>query len=238
MSDISKRSLSYQKNCDILNNEKHPMRNNKKNVLFSIFQKWWFWVLIVIAIGAIIGANDSNIPDGTAVPDDTSPAATTNQVPIVSPESDKYAIVDKFITLYNAASDNPIVHLEEMDISNNDYRPEFRLKAFENAVGKTGVFDNGSISIVNYGVWSNSSIRLYISLQSLDDTSLNTITSIIHILDATISKEDIFAELNSIGAIYLGSGGIVSGYIDDIYTDGSFVGYDIMLDCSYLSFVE
>lgn len=38
-----------------------------------------------------------------------------------------------------------------MDIQIDDYRTEFRLNIFKNALGKKGTITGGNIEIVNYG---------------------------------------------------------------------------------------
>lgn len=46
-----------------------------------------------------------------------------------------YSIIDNFISKYNVASDNQITNISILDIRDSDYRVEYRLNAFKNAVG-------------------------------------------------------------------------------------------------------
>lgn len=44
--------------------------------------------------------------------------------------------IDKFIECYNLSCKNQITDIQDMDIQGLDYRTEYRLNAFKNAVGK------------------------------------------------------------------------------------------------------
>lgn len=159
----------------------------------------------------------------------TAPEQTTT-APV---EVNEYAVVEKFIELYNASSEIPISDLAAMDIQGEDYRTEFRLNAFKNAVGQKGAFNGGSIQIVNYGVWSNDEIRIYAQADS-HDTALEMVYSIIHILDNTITDDEIAENLDRSSSIVLGTGGYISGYLNESYTGI----YGIMIDCSRINFLE
>ena len=46
-----------------------------------------------------------------------------------------------------------ITNISILDIRDSDYRVEYRLNAFKNAVGEKGFIGNTEIQIVNYGVY-------------------------------------------------------------------------------------
>lgn len=129
-----------------------------------------------------------------------------------------------FISLYNETATTPITDVTDMDIHGADYRTEFRLGAFKNAVGKKGVINGLPICIVNYGNFSNNSIRIY-ATASTDDSALDIYTTTIHILDSSITNEEMMEEFTA-ASIYLD--GCISGYVN---------GQDIMLDCTKINFV-
>lgn len=157
-------------------------------------------------------------------------------------EVNDYEVIDVFIEKYNSITDNKITNIREMDIQGDDYRTEFRLNAFKNAIGKKGKLVDGNINIVNYGVWSNDAVRIYVNAKSLDKV-IKIYTRIIHILDDSISDEDIkdsYSSLDTVDSanIYLGSSGHISGYINVTYANGGVSGYEVMIDCDDINYVD
>ena len=144
-----------------------------------------------------------------------------------SKTEDEFATIDQFINLYNGSASTPITDITDMDIHGSDYQTEFRLHAYDNAVGKKGTIAGSPISIVNYGNFSNDCIRIYVTAAS-DDIALEIYTTTIHIFDSTITDEDIMKELDS-ASIYLGENGCIVGYVQ---------GRDIMLDCTKIKFTN
>lgn len=142
-----------------------------------------------------------------------------------SKTENKFATIDRFINLYNSSAPNPITDITDMDIHGSDYRTEFRLNAYNNAVGKKGMIAGSPISIVNYGNFSNDCIRIYATAAS-DDIGLEIYTTTVHIFDSTVTDEDIMKERDS-ASIYLGESGCIGGNAQ---------GHDIMLDCTKIKF--
>lgn len=147
--------------------------------------------------------------------------------------------IDKFIECYNLSCKNQITDIQDMDIQGLDYRTEYRLNAFKNAVGKKGIVNDSTIQIVNYGYPINDHIRIYFDTPSYD-TVIDTCTKIINIFDKTISEQainQIYDTMNSVGSdsILLNN---ISGYISNKHSNGEISGYTLMLDCSNLSFLE
>lgn len=215
------------------------MKSKKKAKPASpIYKKWWFWAIVIVAVIGIAGnAGNTEQPQGTTPPTETTAPEETTTVPeqtTTAPiEVNEYAVVEKFVELYNASSEIPISDLVAMDIQGEDYRTEFRLNAFKNAVGQKGTFNGGSIQIVNYGAWSNDEIRIYANADSYD-AALEIVYSVIHILDNTITDDEIAENLDRSSGIVLGAGGYISGYLNESYTGT----YEIMLDCSRINFIE
>ena len=151
-------------------------------------------------------------------------STSTNHDSKTKEDDDEFASITQFISLYNETATTPITDVTDMDIHGADYRTEFRLGAFKNAVGKKGVINGLPICIVNYGNFSNNSIRIY-ATASTDDSALDIYTTTIHILDSSITNEEMMEEFTA-ASIYLD--GCISGYVN---------GQDIMLDCTKINFV-
>ena len=117
-----------------------------------------------------------------------------------------------------------------MDIQGEDYRTEFRLGAFKNAVGQKGSIPAGTLQVVNYGVWDNDSIRIYARVDS-HDAAVELVYNLIHVLDGSVTDEEISDALGTEHSLLLGDKDQISGYINEDSADGSIVGYDVMIEC-------
>lgn len=138
--------------------------------------------------------------------------------------------VDRFIEIYNDSYDDKITDISDLDIQGDDYRTEYRLGAFKKAVGKKGILDQNEIEIITYG-YSNSAIRFYMTTDSMDDAT-KICRNIIHLLDNSISDDEITEEFDSLdttkyASLYLGDTGYIGGYIDNC---------TFMIDCSKIKF--
>ena len=206
------------------NKKKHPSRGA---ILIALG--------LAVIFAAIAPSEESPNKDGNASNQPaSSTGAYTDAAPVVPNE---YASVERFIGIYNSDSANPASDITEMDIQGEDYRTEFRLQAFDNAVGVKGTIAGGTIEVVNYGVWDNDSIRVYAYVESRD-AAVALVYDLIHILDKTVSDDDIANDLEYSSSILLGSKSQITGYIEDDYADGKVAGYDVMIDCSSIGFME
>lgn len=209
--------------------------NTKKNTKSAslVYKKWWFWAVIVVVVMGIAGIAGNGAPEqGTTQPTETTATEETTTAPT---EANEYAVVEKFVELYNASSEIPISNLVAMDIQGEDYRTEFRLSAFKNAVGQKGSISAGTLQVVNYGVWDNDSIRIYARLDT-HDAAVELVYNLIHVLDGSVTDEEISDDLGTEHSILLGDKDQISGYINEDYADGGIVGYDVMIDCSSVDF--
>ena len=89
-----------------------------------------------------------------------------------SKKVNKYKIIDEFISNYEKKYNTSIADVQKMNIQGEDYRVEFRLNAFKNAIGKKGTLNGYKIEIVNYGVWSRDSLRIYLTADMYLEISL------------------------------------------------------------------
>ena len=110
-----------------------------------------------------------------------------------------YSIIDNFISKYNVASDNQITNISILDIRDSDYRVEYRLNAFKNAVGEKGFIGNTEIQIVNYGVYANNSLRFYFTIDTAD-VGTNICYNIVRLLDDSVPYDDF---VNAFSKIYI-----------------------------------
>lgn len=196
-------------------------------------------LIVIVAIGAAGCSGDAEQLQQTTHPTEVTATedSVTTPVAIESTEKSDDDILNKFFEMYNSLSDNHVSNLSDMDIQGDDYRTEFRLNAFENAVGKKGKINAGFVEAVNYGVWGNDSIRIYARLDSYD-AAIDLAYDVIHVLDSTITDDKISEEIGTEKNMILGDKNQISGYISADYADGNVVGYDVMIDCTNIEFSE
>ncbi len=226
------------------NFKKSNVRSNNPEKKKPLYKKPWVWVVgIVLIICAIVPSRHPS-PTYKESTEQEAIAPGENEEATASLEENEYTAIDRFIEKYNALADSPISGLEQMDIQGEDYRVEYRLNAFENAVGKKGTVDGGSIEVVNYGVQngaqSNFIIRVYATINSYEN-AINFYKTVVGIFDDSIPEEEIskqYSALSETGSanIYLGTAGHISGYINETYANGGTAGYEIMIDCSDLNY--
>ena len=204
------------------------------------YKKWWFWAIVALLIIGAIGGGASADPDdeptldASVQTDNTSQSVTTTESTDQNTERvDEYAVIDRFIEILSTEADASILEVVKMDIHGDDYKVEFRLNAFENAVGKKGTTGSATIEIINYGVWDNDSIRVYATFPSHDD-AVAFAKTVIPIYDASITDEEITENLDRSTSIVLGLGGYITGYINNTNSGDC----DLMIDCTKLNFME
>lgn len=190
------------------------------------------FVLTIIAIA--FGQEPDNVENNPSLPPETSNIVASDTV------QDPYAIVDAFIGAYNNCSDEPISEVSPMDIHGVDYKVEFRLNAFSEAVGKKGKTSSGTIEIVNYGSLRNDELRVYAFVDSFD-AAIALYTSAanadgISIPDAEITR--LYSQFDATGTATIGFSNTITGYIHTSHDNGSVIGYDLMLDSFDLAFME
>lgn len=160
----------------------------------------------------------------------TTETIMTTNTPDTEEDIQENNAVDRFIEIYNDSYDDKITDISDLDIQGDDYRTEYRLGAFKKAVGKKGILDQNEIEIITYG-YSNSAIRFYMTTDSMDDAT-KICRNIIHLLDNSISDDEITEEFDSLdttkyASLYLGDTGYIGGYIDNC---------TFMIDCNKIKF--
>lgn len=135
-------------------------------------------------------------------------------------KKNKYKTIDKFISLYEKKYNTSITDVQKMDIKGEDYRTEFRLGAFDNAIGKKGYINGYKIEMVNYGSWSRDSFRIYLTADS-NENALIMFKQLIKIFDNTISDDDIDE---------------TSGTVSKSEISSQIIGYDIFISTTKIKF--
>ena len=142
-------------------------------------------------------------------------------------DDNPYSIIDNFISKYNVASDNQITNISILDIRASDYRVEYRLNAFKNAVGEKGFIGNTEIQIVNYGVYANDSLRFYFTIDTAD-VGTDICYNIVRLLDDSVPYDDFVNAFSSYD-----SDPVHNVRLDfDNITIASGSGNEIMIDCT------
>lgn len=168
--------------------------------------------------------------------DDTVKNETISNESNSPEEIDEFFVINTFIEKYNNSSSFPMTDIREMDIQGEDYRTEFRLGAFKNSIGKKANVNESTIELVNYGIQENDSIRIYANVPTLDMAQEIYMTTI-QIWDESLNENEIMEEFDA-ASIYLGETGYISGYVNEKYANGGVAGYEIMLDCTKLNFID
>lgn len=193
------------------------------------------WIPLVLILVPFVLAVLLGIMGSDGASDPTTPPATephTESVTASPNEVNEYTIVDKIIELYNSVSTYPVSDLCQMDIQGADYKTEFRLNAFRNAIGKKGMTPYGNVEIINYGSHNRNEFRIYASLDNLD-ASIELYRNLIIICGGTPSgqlSDTIKQTLSVAGSVNLNSYATLSGILSARYENGSVNGYDIMLE--------
>lgn len=137
--------------------------------------------------------------------------------------------IEKFIELYNEnADENKNEKIEDTipaDLQGSDYKTEFRLSAFEDAIGNKGEIGDSEILIINYGTFNLDSLRIYVAPETGCDVN-SLARNIIHTLDSSITDQEIDEQLSK-ASLYLGDTGYITGYVTND---------DVMIDCTKLNF--
>lgn len=151
----------------------------------------------------------------------------TNKTSVTKKEN-KYEIIDRFISAYEKQYNIPINDVQKMDIKGEDYKTEFRLGAFDDAVGKKGYIDGYKIEMVNYGAWSNNSFRIYLTADN-NENALIKFKQLIKIFDNSITDDDVDNQLNS-------NPSYVYFSFENNHITSYVIGYDIFIDTTEIKF--
>lgn len=141
--------------------------------------------------------------------------------------------VDDFIYYYTISTKTPVTSVDDLDIDGADYRREYRNSSFDNAIGKKCTFNGGSMEVVTYGYRFMEKVRIYAAADSME-TLVDMYRTAAAIFDSSLSGEQIdnaLTDLEHTWTFSLGNKTNISGYIKEVTYDGSFVRYELLMDC-------
>ncbi|SCJ18902.1 Uncharacterised protein [uncultured Clostridium sp.] len=144
-------------------------------------------------------------------------------------KKNKYKTIDKFISLYEKQNNTSIADIQNMDIKGEDYRTEFRLGAFKNAIGKKGYINGYKIEMVNYGAWSRGSFRIYLTADS-NENAIIIFKQLIKIIDKSITDDDVDKNINSNPAY------VNFSFKNKNYITCNIIGSEIFIDTTKIKF--
>lgn len=194
------------------------MRKKATKQKKPIYKKWWFWAILVLVVLGAAGGGEAE-PDAPAEIE-TAPPQVTQQA------TEPVDIVGMFIDRYNSTAAVQIADVSELDVQGDDYRVEYRLQSFDDAVGQKGTIGNGTIEIINY----RDSIRVYATTDTVESAK-EIIYTATHIIDSSMTDDEIaeqFRAFEHTGSCTLSP----NGYFETDYGNGGIIGYKIMVDGS------
>ena len=205
--------------------------NNRLKTILTAVSLLWFIIALLLS-----NAKNNSENALRELKSEESEKPTSSEAISQNNDIDLFSLLNNFIELYNASVRDKITDIQEMDINGDDYRTEFRLPSFDNAVGLKGKIDGNLIEIVNYGSLSNDAIRIYLTTTSYD-TTVKIFAAVVNVFDDSIPSEEINKICNDLESGYtaniLFSGNSdISGYINETNEHN----YNIMIDCSKLNF--
>ena len=163
------------------------------------------WVLyFIIGLGGNTDANSTmtDIPKSTEVVQTTQPTDQSAENKEDVDTSLKLAeYIDNVVSQYNEQALEPLVFVEEFTPSDDDsshYRVEFRLSAYDNAVGKSFMLGDKVVDLVATETYfGDINFRVY-----TNDTSLEQVIALVQgmspIMDEDLSAKDLQDTINEI----------------------------------------
>lgn len=191
---------------------------------------------VVTACGTQTPDSAESLPGAvTTTQTENAPAEETVAEKKINPEK----VIETLVAQYNELGDTTITDCEQMDIRGEDDRTEFRLAAFQNAVGMKGRVKNGTVEVVCYGSSGHRELRIYVETTDIE-TTLKVLHEMIKIMDNKLTDDSIESEYDALETtgsanLALGEGNYISGYINTVYREGKVDGYEAMIQCSDIS---
>lgn len=199
------------------------------------------FLVICLILGAAFGSDEptTDLETSTtttaasteAATEQTTTELTTTEEPTT--EVNRHSNLEAFIEKYNSIASTPIENAKEIDISSDEYyRTEYRLGAFQNAPAFIADLGDATIEIVNvnYEGMFGSSLRIYATVKTLEEAT-DVFESYCKACDPEITQEvfDEFYEFYSLDSEFGCNVVIesVSGYVNMKSNGESF---EIMLD--------
>lgn len=203
-------------------------------VLSLIFVSLLIIVLAACGKSGIAPSENINIKNQHELQNDKSEDKDTDNSESKESEVEKtkYSNLDLFIEEYNKIAKLPILKPNRIDIQSEEYyRTEFRLNAFQNAPAYIANLSNDKMEIINsnYKGMFGSDLRIYITVDTLEEAT-DIFESFCKAVDHEITQadfDDFYKYHNLDDGDVRPVIGDISGYV--MFKDGM---YEIMLDAS------
>lgn len=161
-----------------------------KRVKIGLIVALWIVCIIIGATGEpsseTSSENDNNV--NVEQQSDTNENSSANETVALKDGE----LVDAFVSKFNELSDTDITDVEQIEITqeSGNYRTEYRLPAFKNAVVKRGNIGDGTIDIVAYGGLGNTDLRCYVSTDS-EDFAADVFTTVAKMMYPDVTATDL-----------------------------------------------
>lgn len=186
--------------------------------------------ILIFSLVACTGTSKYDVE--TQQPETEESAEGQQEVAEEIPGSPDHVNLNTFIEKYNAIAATPITNTEVIDIQSDEYyRTEFRLNAFQNAPSYKGNIGTTTIELINnnYEGYFGSDLRIYAFADSIE-TTIDIFESFCKAVDPEITQED-FDEFYKYDQLDAGDCRIVIKQISG-YVMVKDKGFDILLDGS------
>ena len=205
-------------------------KNMKPAVKYGIIAVAW---LLFFAIGAS-GNTETEEPVNT-VPtytEATQPASTVESTAepteaVLSASS----YIDDVVSKYNAQATEQLVFVESFDPQDRDnghYRVEFRLSAYNEAIGKSYLLGDKVVDLVAHETYLGGiSFRVYTNDVSLEQV-VNLIQGMSPIMDTTMSEADLQATIEEVSTKKTANG-YYYGELGSTLFGSEVKGYELMI---------
>ena len=201
---------------------------------YGLIAAGWIIYLIIGLTGG--GSSENNNSENVAVIEESTSGNTSNATTDEASSDSSNSLsasdpIDIFVNEFNKSSSEQLVYIEDFavqDSKSNHYRTEFRLNAYDNAIGKAYSLDNSSVDIIaREPILQESIARIYTDNATFDDC-LTILEVASPIMDPNITSDEINEMLS-----YVKENKYANGYY---YADLGIVllgndntGYDLML---------
>ena len=184
---------------------------------------------------ALIGCG----PDNSKEPENEKVLEATELIPIatVAPTVEATEVIltadtymDDVVNRFNAQSTEQLVYVETFDPQDKDsdhYRVEFRLSAYNDAIGKSYLLGDKNVDLVASESWSGINFRVY-----TNDVSFEQVIALIQgmspIMDTTLSDTDLQATIVKVSAEKTANG-YYYGELSITLFGSDVSGYELMI---------
>lgn len=190
---------------------------------------------IMLCCAALIGCGS----DDAEEPKKEEVVETTEAIPVETVESttepteavltaDTY--IDDVVDRYNAQATEQLVFAESFDPQDKDsnhYRVEFRLSAYDDAIGKSYLLGDKVVDLIASEGWNGIDFRVY-----TNDVSLEQVIALIQgmspIMDATLSEEDLQTTIDKVSTEKTANG-YYYGELGITLFGSDVKGYELMI---------